>query len=182
MQSWSDKPGYRAELPKHTMLIFLYFVRTTALMKRQRCKQLWHYHWLKTDRGHTTAPSALWCSFLEVEAIIHPADTAELAWFTAPPQTVDSVHTCVWKHWSRLYLVIWRERWTVFSRSCDCIHMSYINLFVCFEQKPETCLFFNKFQSASLCSAHPQLHFTAAIRITWRAAFLEPMNGTYCWL
>ncbi|XP_030297399.1 RING finger protein 166 isoform X2 [Sparus aurata] len=30
---------------------------TTVLMKRQHCRQLWHYHWLKTDNSHTTSYS-----------------------------------------------------------------------------------------------------------------------------
>lgn len=84
-------------------------------------------------------PQHFWCSFLKVEGIIHPADTAELAWSIESVQklhhrgvqpAVDSVHTC--KRSSLLYLVIWRESWTVFSRSSDSIHISYINLSVWF--------------------------------------------------
>lgn len=71
---------------------FLCLLRTTASMKRQRCKQLWHYHWLKTDRAHTTAPSALLLILLggrghhppsrhSWASLVHGACTA------APPQT-----------------------------------------------------------------------------------------------
>lgn len=39
---------------------FMSFLRTTVLMKRQHCRQLWHYHWLKTDNSHTTSYSQRW--------------------------------------------------------------------------------------------------------------------------
>lgn len=32
---------------------------TTALTKRQHCRQLWHCHWLKTDNSHTNTISPL---------------------------------------------------------------------------------------------------------------------------
>lgn len=128
---------------------FLYLVRTTASMKRQRCKQLWRYHWRKTDRAHTAAPSALLPILLGGRGH-HPPSRHSWAGLVhgvctgAPPQTVD--WWSVWKHSSLLYLMIWRESWRVFSRSSGCIHRSYINLFVCLfwtiSAKHETCLFF----------------------------------------
>lgn len=84
---------------------FLPFVRTTASMKRQHCRQLWHCHWLKTDTTATTILSLL-APTPPLLFFLHGSEGSIQPQQTHPPRGIHTVSHSLFT--PRMFFYVWR--------------------------------------------------------------------------